>query len=88
MRLPPPVRYTAPLIALAFGLVATWFDYRLNLALDLARHLEEIRNRADSNGSRLARASARLLAVGDREGLQARVESTPDAGGGDRRRGG
>lgn len=78
MRLPPPVRFTAPLIALTFGLVVTWFDYRLNLGLDLARHLEDIRNRADSNGGRLALASSRHLAAGDVAGLQARVESTPD----------
>jgi signal transduction histidine kinase len=37
-----------------------------------------MRERADSSGSRLARASRRLLASGDRDGLQARVEAVPD----------
>jgi DNA-binding NarL/FixJ family response regulator len=67
-----------PLLALVFGLTATWFDYRLNLHLDLARHLNEMRRRAASSGSRLARASARLLAAGERDALQARVELIPD----------
>jgi signal transduction histidine kinase len=74
MRFPPPIRYSAPLIALVFGLVATWFDYRLNLDLDLARHLSELRERADANGLRLARLSGRLLAAGQREALQTDVE--------------
>jgi len=58
VRFPPPIRITAPLVALIFGLLATFFDYRLNLALDLARHLNEVRERADSNGLRLAKVSA------------------------------
>jgi len=78
MRWPPPIRITAPLVALIFGLVATWFDYRLNLDLDLARHLNELRTRADSSGSRLARMSERLLAAGDRNALQVQVEAIPD----------
>ncbi len=72
---PPPLRITAPLLALLFGLVATWFDYRLNLDLDLARHLQEIRQRADSNGLRLARLSERLIASGDVAALKADLES-------------
>ena len=75
MRFPPPIRFTAPLIALVFGLVATWFDYRLNLDLDLARHLGELRERADANGLRLARLSERLLAAAQREALQTDVEA-------------
>jgi signal transduction histidine kinase len=75
MRLPPPIRITAPLLALVFGLAATWFDYRLNLDLDLARHLGEMRNEVDGNGARLARLSERLLATGQRDALQADVEA-------------
>lgn len=78
MRFPPPIRITAPLLALVFGLVATWFDYRLNLDLDLARHLGEVRERADSNGRRLARLSERLLAAAQREVLQGDVEAMAD----------
>ena len=81
MHFPPPLRIIAPLLALAFGLVATWFDYRLNLDLDLARHLAEVRERADSNGRRLARLSERLLASGDREALRADVEAMADLPG-------
>jgi len=61
MRFPPPIRITAPLLALAVGLVATFFEYRLNLDLDLGRHLAEVRQSADSNGRRLARLSEDLL---------------------------
>jgi signal transduction histidine kinase len=78
MRFTPPMRIAAPLLALVFGLAATWLDYRLNLDLDLDRHLAELRERAASSGSRLARASRRLLASGNREALQNRVEATPD----------
>lgn len=78
MRWPPPIRITAPVVALVFGLVTTWFDYRLNLDLDLARHLREIRERADSSGSRLAIESGPLLVSRDRSGLQAVVEAIPD----------
>ncbi len=78
MRWPPPIRITAPVVALIFGLVTTWFDYRLNLDLDLARHLREIRKRADSSGGRLAIESGPLLIAGDRSGLQAVVDEIPD----------
>src|ERR1700759_5030385 len=78
MRLPPPIRITAPLLALVFGLVATWFDYRLNLDLDLARHLREIRERANSSGSHLAREAESLLKTGQQEALWSIVEATPD----------
>lgn len=78
VRFPPPIRITAPLLALVFGLLATFFDYRLNLALDLARHLGEVRERADSSGLRLARVSEKLLASGERDALQSEVEAMPD----------
>lgn len=71
MPIPLPIRVTAPLLALAFGLVATWFDYRLNLDLDLTRHLGEVRDRAETNGRLLAALSERLLASAQREVLQA-----------------
>jgi signal transduction histidine kinase len=75
MRFPPPIRITAPLLALAFGLSATWFDYRLNLDLDHARHLDEVRQSAEANGRRLARLSERLMAAGERGALQVDVEA-------------
>ncbi|MEO8438645.1 MAG: sensor histidine kinase [Spartobacteria bacterium] len=78
MRFPPPIRITAPLLALVFGLLATFFDYRLNLNLDLARHLNEVRARADSKSRHLADISERLLASGDRDVLQSEVEAIPD----------
>lgn len=78
MRIPPPIRIIAPLLAFAFGLAATWFDYRLNLDLDQARHLSEVRESAEANGRRLARLSERLLATGEREALQADVEATAE----------
>ena len=75
MRFPPPIRIVAPLLALVFGLTVTWFDYRLNLDLDLARHLDEMRELTDANGDRLARLSEKLLATEQREALQADVEA-------------
>ncbi len=75
MHFPPPIRFAAPLLALFFGLVATWFDHQLNLDLDLARHLAEVRKSVDANGRRLARLSEKLLAAEQREALQADVEA-------------
>ncbi|HZJ16606.1 MAG TPA: histidine kinase [Chthoniobacteraceae bacterium] len=75
MRFPPPIRIVTPLLALVFGLTVTWFDYRLNLDLDLARHLDEMRELTDANGDRLARLSEKLLATEQREALQADVEA-------------
>jgi signal transduction histidine kinase len=78
MRFPPPVRFTAPLTALAFGLVATWLDYRLNLDLDLARHLADVRAHADAHGQQLARVSERLLAAGEVALLQEDLTATTE----------
>lgn len=75
MRFPPPVRLFAPLVALTFGLLATWFEYRLNLGLDLARHFTEMRERADNIGRRLARRSERRLATGQRAALHADINA-------------
>jgi signal transduction histidine kinase len=60
MRFPPPIRLTAPLVALLCGLAATILDYRLNLDLDLARNVEELNARTDSTGRRLAKLSEKL----------------------------
>lgn len=65
MRFPPPVRYYAPLLVLAFGLATTWLDYELNLANDLARNLKEVEAQADATGERLARRSARQIERGE-----------------------
>ncbi len=78
MRFPPPIRVTAPLLALAVGLAATFFEYRLNLDLDLARHLTEVRQRADSNGNRLAHLSEHLLSTAQPDALQADTEGMSD----------
>jgi signal transduction histidine kinase len=79
MYFPPPIRITAPLLALVFGLGATLFDYRLNLESDLARPLRGMRARADSNGRRLARLSERLLAKTESEALQDDVKTLGDS---------
>lgn len=75
MRFPPPIRITAPLLALVFGLSATWFDYRLNLDLDLARHLDEARMRARAHGARLALLGDKLVVSGQLSALQADMEA-------------
>ncbi len=74
MGFPPPIRITAPLLALAVGLLATFFEYRLNLDLDLDRHLAEVRQSADSNGRRLARMSEAFLPKTQPDALQADLE--------------
>ena len=78
VRFPPPIRISAPLLALAFGLLTTFLDYRLNLALALARHLNEVRARADSSGHRIAEVCERLIATNQLDLLQAQVEAMPD----------
>jgi signal transduction histidine kinase len=79
VRFLPAIRIIAPLLALVFGLSATWFDYRLNLDLDIARHLGELHERAESSGRRLARMSERLLATGQHETLQVGLETADDS---------
>ena len=49
------------------------FEYRLNLDLDLGRHLAEVRQSADSSGRRLARLSEALLPAAQ-PALQADLE--------------
>jgi signal transduction histidine kinase len=78
VRFPPAVRIAAPLVALVFGLAATFFHYRLNLALGLRRHVDEVRARQQTSGARLAAASEQLLASGELSVLQAEVEAMPD----------
>jgi signal transduction histidine kinase len=75
MHFPPPIRIAAPLLALVFGLAATFLEYRLNLDADLTRHLADLRASADANGRRLVELSERLLASGDRDALQADLEA-------------
>jgi signal transduction histidine kinase len=81
MHFPLPLRITAPLLALVFGLAVTWFDYRLNLDLDLSRHLGEVRGRAELNGLRLARNCERLLAAKSEAELRTQVEAMADLPG-------
>ena len=78
MRFPPPFRIAAPVLALVCGLVATWFEYRLNLDLDLARHLAEVHDTADATSRRLARLSERLLASHQIAALDADLEATAE----------
>ncbi len=79
MRFSLPLRLKAPLVALVCGLAATLMDYQLNLHFDLARHQEELEERADSNGRRLAKLATSLL---NQEGglavLQADVQGTEE----------
>ncbi len=79
MRFPPPIRITAPLVALVFGLLATWFDYRLHLDADLARTLRGMMTRAESNGRRLARLSEGLLAKNQRDALEDDLKTRVDS---------
>lgn len=79
MRFPPPIRITAPLLALIFGLLATWFDYRLNLNADLARPLRVALARAETNGRRLARLSEGLLAKAQRDALEDDLKTRVEA---------
>jgi len=79
MRFPPPIRIAAPLLALVFGLLATWFDYRLNLNADLARPLRGMLVRAETNGRRVARLSEGLLAKGEREALEDDLKTRVDS---------
>ena len=79
MRFPPPVRIAAPLLALVFGLLATWFDYRLNLNADLARPLRGALARAETNGRRLARLSEGLLAKDQRDALEDDLKTRVDS---------
>lgn len=78
MRLPPPVRIAAPLLALVCGLVATGSKYRLNLDLDLPRHLAEVHATADATSRRLTRLSERLLASAQTADLEADLEATAE----------
>lgn len=75
---PPPIRVTAPLLALTFGLLATFLDYRLNLALDLSRHLKEVHARANSSGRRLSEISQRLVSSNQLDLLQEQIVVIPD----------
>jgi signal transduction histidine kinase len=59
-------------------MAATFFHYRLNVALGLRRHVDEVRARQESSGARLAAVSAQLLASGELNLLQAEVEAMPD----------
>ncbi|HSJ03630.1 MAG: histidine kinase [Verrucomicrobium sp.] len=56
-----PVRLTAPLLVLLFGVAATWFNYTLARDANLARNLAEVRQRAGGVVARLAAMSERLL---------------------------
>jgi signal transduction histidine kinase len=81
MRFPPPARYFAPLLVLVFGLAATWLDYELNLANDLARDLANLREQADATGARLAKLGSQLLPRDDTELLQSDLAASVDAPG-------
>ena len=69
MRLPPPIRYSAPLLALVFGLAAMWLGYELNLANDLARNLDEVAAQAEATGLRMAKLAETQLARGETAAL-------------------
>lgn len=57
-----PMRLTAPLLVLVFGVMATWLNYTLTLDANLARDLSSVRQRAGGVAARLAAMSEHLLA--------------------------
>lgn len=77
-RLPPPVRLTAPLLVLVFGLLATWFNYWLALDANLARDLAEVRTRAANAAASLAATSGPLMEHGLRSVMQLDLSNMMD----------
>lgn len=75
---PPPVRLSAPLLVLVFGLTATWFGYWLALDVGLAKDLEEARARAEAVTQRLAVTSELLIGAGQIEAVKLNVSTLMD----------
>ncbi|MEZ5385165.1 MAG: sensor histidine kinase [Prosthecobacter sp.] len=78
MFLPPPVRWTVPLLVLVFGLTATWLDYWLALDVNLGRDLSAVRGRAEGLVRRLAVVSEGLLDRGDVKALRLNLQTMMD----------
>jgi signal transduction histidine kinase len=79
MRFPlPPFRYLLPALLLAFGLAASWTDYRLNLKSDRQRIFVEVTAQADSTAKRLAQFCSKALAKGDQAALRDGLTSWSD----------
>ena len=74
---PPPARYAAPLLVLVFGMATTWFNYRWNLADDLARGQAELRAAADATGARLVRLGEQLHSAGGIAAFSLPIEQYP-----------
>jgi len=70
MRLPPPLRYSLPLLVLLLGLIATALEYDLNLRNDLERHLDEVTAAGLAACGRLARLAGSTAAKPDAVLLQ------------------
>jgi signal transduction histidine kinase len=79
MRFPPPIRITAPLLALVFGLGATLFEYRLILTADLERATRVANRRIESTGRRFATLSEGFLARGGHEALEDVLKTRSDS---------
>lgn len=75
---PPPVRLSAPLLVLVFGLTATWFGYWLALDVGLTKDLKEARDRAEAVTKRLAVTSELLLAAGQVEAVKLNMATLMD----------
>lgn len=50
---PPPLRFLIPALLLLLGMLATWLDYELDLANDLARNFSDVTTQAEATGTRL-----------------------------------
>lgn len=59
-----------PAVLLAFGLVASWMDYELDLANDLRRNLAEVTARTEASGAHLLAVARQGLLRGDLNALR------------------
>lgn len=72
---PPPLRFLIPALLLLLGMLATWLDYELDLANDLARNFNDVTTQAEATGTRLTQLSRQHLVLGE---IKALSESLSD----------
>ncbi|WP_422316849.1 ATP-binding protein [Prosthecobacter sp.] len=58
---PPPLRFLIPALLLLLGMLATWMDYELDLANDLARNFSDVTTQAEATGARLTQLARQHL---------------------------
>ncbi|OYW69532.1 MAG: hypothetical protein B7Z21_01135, partial [Verrucomicrobiales bacterium 32-60-5] len=58
---PPPLRFLIPALLLLLGMLATWLDYELDLANDLARNFSDVTTQAEATGTRLTQLARQHL---------------------------